>query len=335
MSAHSAVRAGCAGVALAAALSLVGVAPAGAAALRLTPCASPHATSKGRLATTPPGPAVAAIAGRAVRTAFSLAGDDLVAAPPPAGYVPRVSYLQAGCELASAVGVDGSTPGSGRLALATLTLRGDINQELIVDTSVNSRIPALGVVPTYHNRVAWILVSPTQLDCIGAAPAPAAVSPYQVRAVDAATGASAILFQDARPPCNGESTVPSVTIPYQQVSVAWHLVSRAKNQGHATVTAAWAACEKFTWAGYRNSEFPPSQPNPGQQAHDANTLAPYQIKMNHRPLWSLTISVNRPIGPACGKPRLHRITVFPQELDKTLSKQMRHTPLGALITRQY
>ena len=59
------------------------------------------------------------------------------------------------------------------------------------------------------------------------------------------------------------------------------------------------------------------------------------MTMNHRPLWSLTISVNRPIGPACGKPKTRLITVFPQELDKTLSKEMRHTPLGALITKQY
>ena len=317
-------------------VSLVGVAaPAQAAGLRLASCASSHATSKGRLGTTPPGAATGAITGHAVTTTFSLAGDDLVAAPPPAGYVPKVSFLQAGCELASAIGVDGTTPASGRLALATLTLRSDINQELIVDTSVNSRIPALGKVPTYQNRVAWILVSPTPLECFTTTPQPATVSPYQVRAIDPATGASAIVFQDTRPTCNGESTVPSVTIPYQQVSLAWHLVSRAKNQSHAKVTAAWASCEKFTWAGYRNSEFPPNLPSPSQQAHDAKTLAPYQIKMNHRPLWSLTISVNRPIGPPCGTPKVRLITVFPQELDKKLSKEMRHVPLGALITRQF
>jgi hypothetical protein len=336
MSAQSVVRARCAAIAVVAAVSLVGVAaPVQAAGLRLTSCASPHATSKGRLATTPPGAATGAITGHAVTTTFSLAGDDLVAAPPPAGYVPKVSFLQAGCELASAVGVDGTTPASGRLALATLTLRSDVNQELIVDTSVNSKIPPLGTVPTYQNRVAWILVSPTQLDCFSTTTAPATVSPYQVRAIDAATGTSAIVFQDTLPPCNGVSTVPSVTIPYQQVSLAWHLVSRAKDQGHAKVTAAWASCERFTWAGYRHSEDPPNLPSPGQQAHDAKTVAPYQVKMNHRPLWSLTVSVNQPIGRPCGKPKVHVITVFPQELDKLLPKEMRHVPLGALITQQY
>jgi hypothetical protein len=322
-------------VSFAAVVGLVGVAtPARAAGLHLLSCASPHATSTGRLGTTPPGAAIGAVTGHAVTTTFSLAGDDLVAAPPPSGYVPRVTFLQAGCELASAVGPPGSTPASGRLALATLTLRSDINQDLILDTSVNSRIPALGAVPSYQHRVAWILVSPTPSSCFTTTPGPAAMSPYQVRAIDAGTGASAILFQDTPLPCNGDTAPPSVTIPYQQVSLAWNLVARAKNQGHAKVTASWASCEKFTWAGYRHSEDPPNLPTPAQQAKDAKTLAPYQIKMNHRPLWSLTISVDRPIGPACGEPRAHVITVFPQELDKTLPKEMRHTPLGALITQQ-
>src|SRR4051812_15568950 len=139
MSALSLVRAGCAGVVVVTTVSLAGLAStAQAAGLRLPPCASPHATSTGRLATTPPGPATAAITGHAVTSAFALAGDALVAAPPPAGYLPRVGYLQAGCELASAVGLDGSTPASGRLALATLTVRSDVNQDLIADTSVNS-----------------------------------------------------------------------------------------------------------------------------------------------------------------------------------------------------
>lgn len=336
MSAHSLVRAGSAGLALVAAASLSALAaPALAAAPHLTPCASPHATSKQRLATTPPGPAVGAITGHAVTTSFSLAGGALVASPPPSGYQPKVSFLQAGCELASAVGGDGNTPASGRLALATLTVRSDVNQDLIADTSVNSRIPALGKVPTYQDRVAWILVSPTAVDCFSTTPQPATPSPYQVRAVDAATGASALVFQDTLPPCNGVTSVPSVAVPYQEVSIAWHLVARAKNQGHAKVSAAWASCEKFTWTGYRHSEDPPNLPTPAQQAHDAKTLAPYQMKMNHRPLWSLTVSVNRPVGPPCGRPKVHVITVFPQELDKTLSKEMRHTPLGALITRQY
>jgi hypothetical protein len=318
-------------------VSLVGVAaPARAAGLRLTPCASPHPTSAGRLATTPPGAATGAITGHAVTTTFSLGGGALVAAPSPAGYLPKVSFLQAGCELASAIGADNATPASGRLALATLTVRSDVNHDLIVDTSVNSRVPALGKVPTYQNRVAWILVSPTPPECFSTTPQPATVSPYQIRAIDAATGASAIVFQDTLPPCNGSAaTVPSVTVPYQQISLAWHLVSRAKNQSHAKVTASWATCEKFTWTGYRHSEDPPNLPSPAQQAHDAKTLAPYQIKMNHRPLWSLTVSVNRPIGPPCGTPKVHVITVFPQELDKTLSKEMRHVPLGALITQQY
>ena len=336
MSSHAAVRMARAAVAVVAAAGLVGVgAPARAAGPRLTPCASPHATSQGRLGTTPPGAATGAITGHAVTRTFSLAGDDLVAAPPPAGYVPKVSFLQAGCELASAIGVDNTTPASGRLALATLTLASDIGRELIVDTSVNSRIPALGAVAAYDNRVAWILVSPTQLDCFSSTPQPKTPSPYQVRAIDAATGASAIVFEDTLPPCNGESTAPSVTVPYQQVSLAWHLVSRATNQGHAKVTAAWASCEKFSWAGYRHSEEPPYETTPGQQEHDANTLAPYQMKMNHRPLWSLTVSVDRPIGPPCGSPKVHVITVFPQEIDKKLPTQMRHTSLGALITQQF
>jgi hypothetical protein len=331
-----ATRAGCVLVSAVTAGTLLGPAlPAQAVGLRLTLCASPHATSKGRLATTPPGAAVGAITGHAVSRTFALAGDDLVAAPPPSNYVPRVTFLQAGCELASAVGTEGTTPRSGRLALATLTVRADINPELLVDRSVNSRIPPLGALPTYVNRVAWILVSPTQLNC-NSSPAPAGtVSPYQVRAIDAATGASAILFQDTLPPCPGISSAPSVTIPYQTVSLAWHLVSRAKNQSHAKVTASWASCEKFTWTGYRHSEDPPNFPTPAQQAHDAKSLAPYQMKMNHRPLWSLTVSVNRPVGPPCGKLKAHVITVFPQELDKTLPKEMRHVPLGALVTQQY
>ncbi len=329
---HSVVHATSAVVAVVAA-SLVGpTAPAHAATLQLTSCASSHATSNGRLGTTPKGAATGAITGHAVTTAFALAGNDLVAAPPPAGYSPKVSFLQAGCELASALGIDNLTPGTGRLALATLTLRTDVRHALMVDKSVNSRIPSLGPVPTYQARVAWILISPTDYGC--ADDAQPTVSPYQVRAIDASTGASAVLFQDSLV-CNGVTDGPSVTIPYQQVSLAWHLVSRSKGQGHAKVTAAWAACERFGWAGYRHGQEGQPYPTPVQQKHYDTTLAPYQIKMNHRPLWSLTVYVNRPIGPACGRAKEHLITVFPQELDKTLPAEMRHNPLGALITQRY
>ena len=207
-----------------AALLVSATAPPAVARVRgLVGCANPHATNQKRLG-----------------------GDDLVAAPPPAGYVPAVSYLQAGCELASAVGVSGSTPGSGRLALATLTLRTDLPSQLWIDPSINARIPALGAVPVYQSRVAWIMVSPVQLSCFSTTPQPPAVAPYEVTAVDAATGASAVFFQDALPPCAGTSTPALVSIPYQTVSLPWHLVSRAKNQGHAKVTASWASCEKFT-----------------------------------------------------------------------------------------
>jgi hypothetical protein len=325
------------GAAVVAALALVGVATPAQALPGLTTCADPHSTNAGRISTTPAGPATGAITGHAVTTAFALGGDDLVAAPPPAGYVAAVSLLQAGCELASAIGVSGGTPASGRLALATLTLRTDLPQQLWLDPSVNSRIPALGSVPVYQDRVAWILVSPVPVSCFSTTPQPTVVPPYEVTAIDAATGASAVFYQDALPPCQGSSIPPLVSIPYQEVSIPWHLVSRANNQSHAKVTAAWAACEKFTNTGYRHSEFvfPPTAPTPAQQAHDAKTRAPYETTMSHRPLWTLTVSVNRPIGPACGRPRTHLITVFPQENDKKLSKQMRHTPLGALITRQY
>ncbi|BEP14627.1 hypothetical protein acdb102_29380 [Acidothermaceae bacterium B102] len=316
---------------------LVGVtAPPAVAQVRgLVGCANAHATNEKRLGTTPAGPATSAITGHTVTTTFALGGDELVAAPPPAGYVPAVSYLQAGCELASAVGVSGKTPASGRLALATLTLRTDLPTQLWIDPSINSRLPALGAVPVYQDRVAWILVSPVQVSCFSTTAQPPTLAPNEVTAVDAATGASAVFYQDALPPCAGTSTPALVSIPYQTVSLPWHLVSRAKNQGHAKVTASWASCEKFTWAGYRRGEFPPNFPTPAQQAHDAATFAPYETTMSHRPLWTLSISVNRPIGPPCGAPKKRVITVFPQELDKTLSKEMRHAALGAVITQQY
>ena len=324
-----------AAAAVAAALSLSGLSTPAQALPGLTGCADPHATNARRISTTPPGAATDAITGHAVTTTFTLGGDNLVAAPPPAGYLPAVTLLQAGCELASAVGPSGSTAASGRLALATLTVRTDLPQQLWLDPSINSRIPALGTVPVYQRRVAWILVAPALLDCFSTTPQPVVTPPYEVIAIDAATGSSAVLYQDTLPPCAGTPTPALVSIPYQQVSIPWHLVSRAKDQTHAKVTAAWAACEKFTWTGYRRSEMPPNLPTPAQQAKDAKKLAPYQMTMSHRPLWSLTVSVNRPIGPSCGKRKSHVITVFPQELDKTLSQQMRHTPLGALITQQY
>ena len=324
------------GAALVAALSLVGLAAPAQALPGLTGCVSPHATSQGRVGTTPPGPATGAITGHAVTTTFSLGGDDLVAAPPPAGYVPAVTFAQAGCELASAIGVSGMSPASGRLALATLTVSAALPSQLWIDPSINSRIPTLGAVPVYQDRVAWILVSPVQVSCFTTTPpTPAPAAPYEVTAVDAATGASAIFYQDTLPPCEGTSTPPLVSIPYQQVSLPWHLVSRAKDQTHAKVTAAWASCEKFADAGYRRAEFPPNLPTPAQMAHDAKTFAPYQTTMNHRPLWSLSIEINRPIGPSCGPRKTRLITVFPQENDKKLSVQMRHTPVGAEISRQY
>src|SRR4051794_32989959 len=241
------MRAARAVAAVVAGLSLIGLAGPAQALPGLTPCAGPHATNARRISTTPPGPATGAITGHTVTTSFTLGGDNVVAGPPPDGYVPAVTMLQAGCELASAVTPGGSTPASGRLALATLTLRTDLPQQLWLDPSVNSRIPVLGDVPVYQSRVAWILVAPVPSTCFSTTPQPAGSPPYEVIGIDAATGRSAVVYQDTLPPCAGTSTAALVSIPYQQVSIPWHLVARAKNQTYAKVTAAWATCEKFTW----------------------------------------------------------------------------------------
>jgi hypothetical protein len=318
-----------------------------AAQLSLPPCADPAASAQRLLDDTPAGPATGAITGDKVTTTFTLEAGAFTADPPPAGYQPAVTAEQAGCQLTSGYAPNGSASGPGRLALATVTIRLDV--QVLTPLAVlgpNSAVPDLGPVPIYQHRVAWLLVTaannnvgscPLQL-ARGAPPsappsAPASgatasgpTSVYEVFAIDAATGTSAVLFEDTYRLCPGGAATPAtVAVPYQVMSVPWSLKSIAPDQQTAVITGEWASCERYTSAGttYGTQALTPAEIQQQQPFHAwiGQPQQPY-----------VEITVNRPFGPPCGPPQPHRMTLHPERVGLSIPPHPEPGPLGIVAS---
>ena len=208
---------------------------AAAAATGQPPVPLPACLSSAAHDELPLGPATGHVSGNLVTSTFAFTRD-LVIAPPPRGYRPVVTAAQARCELHSAVST--GPVGLGQVALATVTLTG---------------AQSFGR-PPYKARVAWIDIaysSDVAPSCpAGAEPStsPAAQwptpagGPQQVVAVDAATGASA-LFYEEHYTCTGNPPAPTAGVPLQVQSLPWTLISRTG--GTLTLRAGWPSCEAF------------------------------------------------------------------------------------------
>lgn len=306
--------------------------------VELPPCADQSATDKMLLSTTPDGPAKDAVSGTAVTTSFSLGNGAFTADPPPTGYAAAVTAGQAGCQLASAMGVRGFTAPPGRLALATVTIASSLYREPSVDAGEPASNANPDLLPSYQHRVAWILISaadnnvsscPTRAPSLSQAAVASAepAHPYEVFGIDATTGASPIMYEDPFAVCGGmASSAASVSVPYQILSVPWTIVSRAADGSSAQITASWSGCEVYTLAGSTYATSAASRPSgaPTQPATSANTLHAWV----QRPHGDLAITVNRPFGADCGPATAHTLTLHPAVVGATIPAAVAHDPLG-------
>lgn len=274
------------------------------------------------------GPAVGALRGGAAGSAFSLDGGDLTVAPPRAGDRPAVPVGQAECAALASLNFNnapllgsalqgGVAVGYGRVSVAPGLLSASPHGAYsIADAGGGSSAPTLLPPSAYQQRLAWVVVvrevlvsSCPMMPATATATAPkvAAVPSdygYGVFLVDARTGADALLYVEGYPqPCGGPGRVaPSVTVPAEQVSVPWTLVSRSPDGYSGQVSATVLPCD-----GY-----------------------PHTVLVDRdRP--DLGVVVLRPVGPACGQPSQVGLGVHAATVTSNLPAQIGHDPVGLYI----
>ncbi|BEP14626.1 hypothetical protein acdb102_29370 [Acidothermaceae bacterium B102] len=283
-------------------------------------CADPAAAAALLMPHAPAGPAAGKDNGVAVTSTWSLDSGSITVAPPPAGFSPTVSELQAGCQLAFASRTNGTmTIAQGKLELATVT----------VDPV---RSHAGSGVPAYQHRVSWVLVTapayvasscPTGGPSLAADPTVRA-DPYELLLVDARTGDDMLAYGErASSSCPQFGPVPSsVGTPMQRRSLAWTLVSRSPDGGTVVVRASWRSCDVF------------SQPI----ADNGIVLPPHQVigpdgaflgAADHDNPTVISVQVVWPLG-ACGPEQPHVVTVGPAVAGAPLSADLGHAALGVL-----
>ena len=297
------------------------------------PCADSAASAAELLAEPPEGPASGKVAGSAVTEAWSLDGGALTVEPPPPNHTPALTHDQAACSLTAGVGIGHWGAGRCGLALATVSIRADVKEQKILGNFIierPDRVPKLLAVPVYQRRVAWILItgdaSSRPMSCgpgrIGAARPPATRNPidldhmrktYAVYAVDAATGADAVIFTESHANCPQSAASPAtVTVPYQRMSIAWTLQSRASDGKRAILSAAWADCERYG----------------GPLSTNGPEMFGATVDQGTRN--RVTIVINRPFGPPCGTPVVRSVRLTATE---TLPETLIHAPTGLLVWR--
>ncbi|MDX6211805.1 MAG: hypothetical protein QOF82_892 [Frankiales bacterium] len=301
----------------------------------LLACADPTGAQKRLLTSTALGPAATAITGQRVTREFRLEGR-FTAAPPPAGYSPPVTAAQATCQLTSLYATNGSAAGPGRLALATVTIDGaGITSRDQPALNSGHNLTDFGPVATYRSRPAWILVTAANNDvsagCSTAppsnAPTPTGIQadPYEVFVIDAATGAAALLFEDSYVLCPGFApTPPSVSEPWQRTSVPWTLRSRAADGSTAQISASWPDCEHYVSEGAVYTKMTSPGPSPP-------SFTPYpslQAWADQTHPDTVTIDVNRAVGPDCGPPVAHQLTLHAARVGSRLPATLVHAPVG-------
>lgn len=206
------------------------------------------------------GPAVSALTGGAATHGFSLDGGGFEIAVPPAAAVPRVSRTVAECEALAAVdtdgqpltgayGVSGIAAGYG---LVTVSARLPVVPWQSHYPGIRLPMPALA---RYQDRLAWVVMFAAfdRADCpVTTSPPTSASQPYhgyyyQAFVVDAATGGSALLYDEATPrSCDGPGLLaPSVTVPVELTSVRWTLDSRGPDGSAAKLTAYVPPCADY------------------------------------------------------------------------------------------
>jgi hypothetical protein len=282
----------------------------------LADCALPTLPQPGT--GTPPndlaGPAVSALKGGAALAPFSLDGGKFSVALPVGGDAPVVTAQQAEC--AALASID---PGGGRSPLGFAMAGGaavgygrvTIAPELIANPATNAMgqtnqntKPSLPRPTPYQDRLAWLVVVKNVLIFNGPPQGVSIPKPgpeqygYLVFVVDAQTGSDALFYAESQPVQGGMY----VSVPLEQVSVPWTLVSRST--GYAgTIEATVLPCD-----GY---------PNPVYV--DATRAA-------------VGVVVQRPVGASCGAPVQVTLPLVAATVTSDLPAEIAHDPLGPAIT---
>jgi hypothetical protein len=228
------------------------------------------------------GPVPGAVRGGPVRSAFTLDGGALTVDPPQTGDIPVLTGHDAMCVgLASMGGTSGDpvAVGYGRI-------------------SVSQRLFSGPTTGSFTNRLAWLVVKPDSIAT--SCPAMSVPSPtttsiplsarwgYQIFIIDARTGHTAYVYQDAwvdRCSGGGSREAPQLDDATETVSVPWTLVSRDPDGYSATIEATVLPCDRYT-----------------------------QTVLAERDQPDVQVDVVRPVGATCGQPEqvtlgLHAATV--------------------------
>ena len=288
----------------------------------LADCALPALPQPGA-GTTPndlAGPAVSALKGGAVLAPFSLDADKFSVSPPVAGDAPVVTAQQAECAalasidpsgrsnspLGLATGNGGAAVGFGRVTIAP-ELIANPAPNLMGQTNQNTK-PSVPRPTPYQDRLAWLVVVKNVLIFNGPPEGVSIPKPgpeqygYLVFVVDAQTGSDALMYAESQPGPGG-MIAASVSVPLEQISVPWTLVSRSPNGFAGTIDATVLPCD-----GY---------PNP--VSVDATRAA-------------VGVVVQRPVGTSCGAPVQVTLPLVAATVTSDLPAEIAHDPLGPAIT---
>jgi hypothetical protein len=210
-------------------------------------------------------------AGRFIRT-LALDHGAFTASPPRADDRAVFSGDTALCQVLASSLSNGADVG--RLAasgLAAGLARVTVDDKLLGHTRLGNGVEMHGwidgiaeVNPTtpaprrYDDRLAWVVVVPDveSASCpamlAGSTPPPRHVDPtlhgYAVFAVDAASGADALLYTERMNPIcpGGVPQGPWVDVPLTSVSLPWHLESEQSDRSRGTVSFDVGACDGYS-----------------------------------------------------------------------------------------
>ncbi len=273
------------------------------------------------------GPA-AALAGGAATASLRLDDGRFVLAAPAPGQTPSITAAQAECAALASTGPNGdSIAGSAEgLGLAVgyglvtvapnLGSQGPVGVDGGPDPSTG---PKLSAPARYDARLAWVVVveDPPVFNCpempavpptsVATAPTPPSYG-YVAFVLDAHSAADALLYSEGGPQsCGGPGTrPPTVSVPAEQVSVPWQLVSRAADKYAGTVSIAVLPCDG----------------HPGVASIDRDHPA-------------VQVVVQRPFGASCGAATSVNIPLHAAIVTADLPAHIDHDPVGLVTTQSY
>ncbi|MDQ1457800.1 MAG: hypothetical protein QOH28_3420 [Actinomycetota bacterium] len=299
--------------------SSVAVSPSTAPAL--ADCVLPALPQPGA-GTTPndlAGPAVSALKGGPVLAPFSLDGGKFSVSPPLAGDAPVVTAQQAECAALASIDPSGSSSplglatdyGGAAVGYGQVTIAPELiahpAPNLMGQTNQNTK-PSIPRPRPYQHRLAWLVVVKNVLIFHGPSGGVSIPKPgpeqygYLVFVVDAQTGSDALMYAESQPGPGG-MIAAAVSVPVEQISVPWTLVSRSPGGYRGTVEASVLPCD-----GY-----------PKPVSVEATRAA-------------VGVVVQRPFGASCGAAVQVTLPLIAATVTSDLPVDIAHDPLGPAIT---